>query len=78
MTALVQALRHTDNRAALDAVRALIDRFVVHAPETDYDPPWIEVIGQLVELLKAAGVGRTEDKTDCTQDEAFSASSPVR
>ena len=69
VTALAQALHHTGNRAALYAARSPSDRVVVHPPEMDDDPPGIEVIGQLVERLEVAHVGRNPDKAGGTHDE---------
>jgi len=56
VNALHEALTTQDNTAALEAARALIDRIIVHPPETDDDPPRIEVIGELTELLKTSGI----------------------
>jgi len=56
VNALQEALTTPDNTAALEAARALIDRIIIHPPETDDDPPCIEVIGELVELLKTSGI----------------------
>jgi len=67
VAALEAELVNPDNRAALEAARALIDRVVVHPPETDGDPPGIEVIGELIELLKAAGIGANDNTPGQTQ-----------
>jgi DNA invertase Pin-like site-specific DNA recombinase len=42
----------------LEAARALIDQVIINPPETDGDPPRIEVVGELMAMLQAAGVGR--------------------
>jgi DNA invertase Pin-like site-specific DNA recombinase len=41
---------------ALEAARALIDKVIIHPPESDDDPPGVELVGDLVALLRAAGV----------------------
>jgi len=61
VAALEAELTNPDNRAALEAARALVDRVVMHPPESDGDPPGIEVIGELIELLKAAGIGANDN-----------------
>ena len=57
--ALQDALAQPENRDGLDAARALIDRVVVFPPRTDGEPPGIEVVGELIELLKAGGLAPT-------------------
>ena len=58
--ALQDALAQPENRDGLDAARALIDRVIVHPPNSDGDPPGVEVVGELIELLKAAGIGANQ------------------
>jgi hypothetical protein len=50
------ALANRDDAEALEAARSLIDKVVLHPPETDGDPPRVELVGDLVALLGAAGV----------------------
>jgi len=57
VSALQDALAQPQNRDVLDAARALIDRVVVCPPQTDRDPPGIEVNRELIKSLKAAGIG---------------------
>jgi hypothetical protein len=49
------ALAAGDDPEALERARALLDKVVVHPPQTDDDPPGIELIGNLMGLLQAAG-----------------------
>ena len=50
---LAAALAADDNPEALEAARALIDQVIVHPPAIDGDPPRVELIGELMALLKA-------------------------
>jgi hypothetical protein len=50
------ALANRDDAEALEAARSLIDKVVLHPPETDGDPPRVELVGDLAALLGAAGV----------------------
>jgi hypothetical protein len=43
------------DQAALEAARALIDRVFLYPPEIDGDPPGVELIGELMAMLAAAG-----------------------
>ena len=52
------ALAEGDNPEALEAARALIDRVIISPPDPDGGPPGIEIIGELMALLHAAGVGQ--------------------
>ena len=54
---LAHALEKGENPEALEAARSLIDKVILHPPETDDDPPGVELIGELTALLKAGGVG---------------------
>jgi hypothetical protein len=56
---LRRAMADKDNHAALEAARALIDRVIISPPEHDDEPPGIELVGDLAELLRAAGLGPT-------------------
>jgi site-specific DNA recombinase len=49
-----------DSAEVLERARALIDRVVVHPPQDDRDPPGIELIGELMALLKAARTGNSQ------------------
>jgi len=62
MSALAAALERGDDPEALELARSLIEKVVVQPPRGDDDPPSIEVVGELVALLTAAGVegGRSE------------------
>ena len=53
---LKRALVQGDDPEALEAARKLIHKIVIHPPTTEGGPPGIEVIGELMALLKAAGV----------------------
>lgn len=54
---LGEALRGPDGMEALEAARELVEQVIVSPPENDDDPPGIEVIGEFVAMLKAAGLG---------------------
>ncbi len=56
VNALSEAMQQADNRAALEAARALIDKIVISPPGDEGDPLIIEVVGELTELLKASGI----------------------
>jgi hypothetical protein len=56
MSALAAALERGDDPEALELARSLIEKVVVQPPRGDDDPPSIEVVGELVALLTAAGV----------------------
>ena len=57
VTSLRAALAHGDQPAALEAARSLIDKVIVSPPEIDGDPPGIELVGELMAMLQAAGMG---------------------
>jgi hypothetical protein len=57
---LKAALANGNNPEALEAARSLIDKVIIHPPETDGEPPGIELIGELIALLQAAGMGRPQ------------------
>jgi hypothetical protein len=46
----------------LEAARTLIDRVIIQPPEDDDDPPVIELVGDLMAMLKAGGVRQTFTK----------------
>ena len=48
---------------ALEAARALIDKVIVTPPETNDDPPGIELIGELYDMLKAAGLDQPNNRS---------------
>ena len=54
---LQQALADNDDHAALEAARALIEKVTVSPPKGDDELPGIELIGDLAEILRAAGLG---------------------
>ena len=54
---LRSALAGPENTAALEIARGLIDRVVVNPPTTPGDPPDIELIGDLANMLKEGGFG---------------------
>jgi site-specific DNA recombinase len=54
---LHEAISSADDHEVLEAVRALIEKVIVTPPDHDADPPGIELIGDLTELLRAAGLG---------------------
>jgi site-specific DNA recombinase len=53
---LTAALARGDQPEALELARSLIDEVIIHPP-TDGDPTGIEFIGNLMELLRTAGLG---------------------
>ncbi len=57
---LKAALANGRDPEALEAARALIDKVILHPPEIDGDPPGIELVGELMGMLQAAGVGRIQ------------------
>ncbi len=59
MAELSAALQKGDDPEGLEIARGLIDRVLIHPGETDDDPPGVELIGELISLLKVAGVGGT-------------------
>jgi site-specific DNA recombinase len=56
---LRQAMADENDPAALEAARVLIEKVIIAPPEHDDDLPKIELIGDLAELLRAAGLGTT-------------------
>jgi hypothetical protein len=52
---LQSALAKGGDQETLEAVRALIDRVIISPPETDGDPPGLELIGELMAMLATAG-----------------------
>jgi site-specific DNA recombinase len=58
--ALTTALERGDDPNALELARTLIEKVVIHPPQGDDDPPGIELIGELMALLAAAGVEGAE------------------
>jgi site-specific DNA recombinase len=58
---LKQALAAGSDAEALEAARALIDKVVVYPPDTDGGPPGLELHGELMAMLKAAGL-------ECSQE----------
>ena len=59
---LRDALGRGDDREAFEAARALIDHVIVSPPEDDGDPPRIELVGHLVEVLRAGvAAGAAQD-----------------
>jgi DNA invertase Pin-like site-specific DNA recombinase len=52
---LERALAAKDAPEALEAARDLIDRVIIHPPGGPDEPPGIELVGQLMNMLRAAG-----------------------
>jgi broad specificity phosphatase PhoE len=52
---LQSALAKGGDQETLEAVRALIDKVIIFPPEIDRDPPGVELIGELMAMLTAAG-----------------------
>jgi len=52
---LTIGLQYGEDPEGLELARALIDKVVVHPPHSDGDPPGIELAGELMALLQAAG-----------------------
>ena len=61
---LQAALAGGGQPAALEAARSLIDKVIVSPPETDGDPPGIELVGELLAMLQAAGMETHNDQHD--------------
>ena len=60
---LQKALAGGNAPEALEAARALIDQVIVSPPEFDGDPPGVALVGELVALLRTAGLApQTESK----------------
>ena len=55
MARLKATLAEGDDPEALESARALIEKVIIHPPETEDDPPGIELVGDLMGLLQAAG-----------------------
>ena len=60
MAELTVALQSGHDPEGLEIARGRIDRVLIHPGETYDDPPGVELIGELITLLKVAGVGGTE------------------
>ncbi len=77
VTRLRQALSGPDHTEVLEAARALIDRIVITPPADPGEPPDIELIGDLANMLKAGGFQTTssEETTVSSQISAMSESS---
>ena len=56
---LTQALNRGDDPGGLELARGLIDQVIIHPVEPGDDSGGIEFIGELIELLRAAGQGDT-------------------
>jgi site-specific DNA recombinase len=56
IASLTAALERGDDPTGLELARALIDKVIVHPPNDENDPPEIELVGELMALLKAAEV----------------------
>jgi hypothetical protein len=54
---LHDALNTGDAPDALEAARALVDRVVIHPPEDGGGPPGVELIGDLLAMMRAGGLG---------------------
>jgi hypothetical protein len=50
------ALANHEHPEALEAARSLIEKVIVYPPETDNDPPRVELVGELIAMLQAGGV----------------------
>ncbi|HEY6434094.1 MAG TPA: hypothetical protein VIZ17_19130, partial [Acetobacteraceae bacterium] len=55
----------------LEAVRAMIDRVLIWRPETDGEPPRIELIGELLAMLQAGLGGTTASESAVSLDPTF-------
>ncbi len=55
---LAALLSAGDHPEALEAARTLIEKVIIHPPDTGDDPPGVELVGELMSLLKAAGIGQ--------------------
>jgi DNA invertase Pin-like site-specific DNA recombinase len=51
---LKAALAAGDDPEALETARALVDKVIIHPPETETDPPGIELVGELTALFQLA------------------------
>ncbi|MCB4825186.1 hypothetical protein [Roseicella aerolata] len=54
--ALHRAIAAGDTPDALEAARALIDRVLIHPPEDGGGPAGVELVGDLLNMLRAAGL----------------------
>jgi len=61
---LRDALVGPDGAEALEAARELIDQIVITPPEDDGGSPGIEVVGEFMAILKAAGLGDPTGKNN--------------
>ncbi len=71
---LWRALSAGDAPDALEAARALIDRVVVHPPGDGGGPPGVELVGDLLAMLGAAGVERAAPADDRSPLRVFAGS----
>ena len=62
ITELTAALNRGDDPEGLEIARGLIDQVIIHPHGPGRDSGWIEFIGNLIELLKAAGLGDAPGK----------------
>ena len=64
VASLQQALARDDGAAALEAARSLIDKVMIHPPEDPSDPPGVELVGNLLNMLHAASAGSGSKPSD--------------
>ena len=70
---LKAALADGSDPEALDTARAMIDKVLIWPPETDGDPPGIELVGELLAMLQAGVAGSTVRGAAARPDPAFAA-----
>jgi len=70
---LKAALADGSDPEALEAARAMIDKVLIWPPETDGDPPGIELVGELLAMLQAGVGGSTVRGAAARPDPAFAA-----
>ena len=68
---LSEALQGPNGAEAREAARELIEQVIISPPEHDDDPPRIEVVGELVAMLKAAELGTTPQKNQVQNNEVL-------
>jgi hypothetical protein len=64
---LREVLMKGQDPEALEAARALIDKVIIHAADEGGNSPGIELVGELMAMLEAAGVTCPRDAGDQAQ-----------
>jgi hypothetical protein len=69
---LRQAMSGANSTEVIEAARELVDRIIVSPPEDDGGPPGIELVGDLIAMLRTAGL-QLAGKASTKQADAFAA-----